>query len=315
MDNRQQVLSFIRLRGPTLPVHVSKHINTSILMASAVMSELVSRGELKISNLKVGGSPLYYIKGQEHQLQKFSDKLNAKDRQTYQLLSEKKILRDNELQPLQRVSLRQIKDFAIPLKVKIGDNTEIFWKWHMLSDSDAEALIKESLRAGRKLERELQQPAKQPEPEKVEEPIRQPIKSEPQEPSKPKPTQQKQREISKEQHKPAKRFVDTTSKDQFLKRVWNYFSKNRIEVLEQEVVRKGSEVDFVIRLPSAVGSLKYYCKAKSKQRSNDTDLAAALVQAQQKNLPVIYLTTGVLTKRAKEMLNKEFKAVVVKTID
>src|SRR4030042_4845042 len=101
MDIRQKVIDFIRVKGPSLPVHITKEINQNILMSSAILSEMVSKGDLKISNIKLGGSPLYYIKGQEYKLQNYIDRLNPKDRKTLELLREKKVLRDVKLQPIE----------------------------------------------------------------------------------------------------------------------------------------------------------------------------------------------------------------------
>ena len=36
--------------------------------------------------------------------------------------------------------------------------------------------------------------------------------------------------------------------------------------LNSFIIKKNSEIDFVLLLPSPVGNLKYYCKAKNKQR-------------------------------------------------
>lgn len=313
MDNRQKIISFIRMRGPSLPVHISKQINNNILISSAILSEMVSNGDLKISHIKVGGSPLYYMNGQEYKLQNFVDRLNPKDRKTIELLREKKVLRDTALQPIQRVSLRNIKDFAIPLKVKIGENTELFWKWYLLPSENAETEIKKVIG---ELKREPPKVSK-PEiklyekPEVTETPLPKP------KPAKPDAKPEKRVEV-KLQPKPIKEkkpkpFVDKTGVDEFLKEAISFFKKNRIDVLEHNVVRKKSEIDFVIKVPSTVGSLTYYCKAKSKKRSSDTDLASAMIQGQMKKLPVIYLMKGVLTKRATEMLHKEFKGMTIKT--
>ena len=67
-------------------------------------------------------------------------------------------------------------------------------------------------------------------------------------------------------------------------------------------------------MPTPVGKIEYYCKAKAKKKSNDGDLASAKLQGQSKNLPVIYLTTGEITKKAKEKLQSDFKGLVVKEL-
>ena len=71
--------------------------------------------------------------------------MNDKEKKAYDRLNENKILRDKEQEPVIRVALREIKDFALPLNVKYDNTTEIFWKWHMLNDQEAEQLIKSKL--------------------------------------------------------------------------------------------------------------------------------------------------------------------------
>ncbi len=41
-DQREEILKFIKYSGPVLPVQIAKHVNTNILFASAMLSELVS---------------------------------------------------------------------------------------------------------------------------------------------------------------------------------------------------------------------------------------------------------------------------------
>lgn len=339
MDFRQKILTFIRMRGPSLPVHITKEINQNILMSSAILSELVSKGDLKISNVKVGGSPLYYLPGQEGKLLNFVDRLNPKDRKALELLKGQKILRDSRLEPLQRVSLRQIKDFAIPLKVQISNNIELFWKWYLVSGQEAESIVKAMLGnnipkkdVAKQAEAKLV-PQKRTEPRKLglqsspDKPLRriltrpkirrlEPKKNETPKPEpKPKPIVKKpelKEVVEQEEISEPKQFIDRTGVDEFVKRIHRFFKKNRIDMLEQNIIRKGSEVDFIVTIPSTVGSLTYYCKAKSKKRNNDTDLASALVQGQMKKLPVLYLMAGELTKRAKEMVHKEFKGMTIK---
>jgi len=131
---KERIISFIRLRGPSLPVHISKETGLSILFASAFLSDLYSEKLIGISNLKVGSSPLYFIPGQEPQLENFSKYLKSKEKEAFLLLKEKKFLKDSELQPAVRVALREIKDFAIPFK----KNEEIYWRFFVISEEDFE---------------------------------------------------------------------------------------------------------------------------------------------------------------------------------
>ena len=128
MDKNQAILEIINRKGPVLPVQVSKEINDNVLMASARLSELLSLKKIKISSLKVGGSPLYYLPGQEEKLCSFANNLGSVERKAYDLLEQGTVLRDAAMEPAVRVALRQIKDFAVPLQVIYQEKTEIFWK-------------------------------------------------------------------------------------------------------------------------------------------------------------------------------------------
>ena len=145
MIDKSNVVELVKTKGPVLPVHIYKDIGTNILMTSAILSELVSNKEIKITNTKIGSSPLYYFPDQEYKLQSLYKHLNEKDRRAYDLLRNKKILREKLLSPIERVSLREIKDFAKPLNVSTKSGKEIFWKWFLLSNNDASRMITSTL--------------------------------------------------------------------------------------------------------------------------------------------------------------------------
>ena len=126
MGHQETIINFIRSKGPVLPAKVAKMLSTDLLLASAQLAELVDSKKLKISNTKVGSSPVYYIEGQEARLQGLYDELNEKDKRAYGLLKEKKVLKDDELDPLMRVAVRSIKDFAIPLQVTYNNQKLLF---------------------------------------------------------------------------------------------------------------------------------------------------------------------------------------------
>jgi len=355
-EKNEIILSLIKAKGPILPVEASKKIGDDIIIASAYLATLVSRSEVKVSHLKVGGSPLYFLPGQEAMLQEFSDRLSPPEKRAYTLLKEKKVLRDAELEPVQRVSLRAIKDFALPLNVKHEANIEIFWKWYLIPDAEAEPLIKrvfqvepdEPPAAKQQAVQAVQEKAPEqkseprPEPKKEAVPIPEPIvhlpkKAEAEEPKETKekkkrpaklrqevlPTEPAEKPASSSAAAPAlqsasssppeQKFGEPETKDRFFEEVKGYFASNSIMVLESAIVKKNSELDLVVSVPSAVGRLTYYCKAKNKKKSNEGDLASAYVQGQSRKLPTLYLSRGELVKKASEMLGREFRGIVVKT--
>ena len=297
METRDKILEIVKVKGPVLPVQISKEIGTNILMASAHLAELTASNRLKISTIKVGGSPLYYLQGQETMLQKFTANMNDKEKKAFDLLIQNKILRDSEQQPVIRVALREIKDFAIPLNVKHNDNAEIFWKWYLINNEEAEQLIKTKLEIQKPIEKRVEQEAIQKQEivqEKTEE----------------KPVQQ----IQKQSKEKVKKYKPRDKEDNFLKEISKFFEKNKISIISSEIVKKNSEMDFIVEIPSVVGNLQYYCKARNKKRISDSDLSNAYVKGQFKKLPILIISTGDLSAKAQEMLTKELNNITFKKI-
>jgi len=113
---KEKIIFTIKRRGPSLPVHIAKEIGLNMLFTSAFLSELFSEKKIRISNLKVGSSPVYFLSGQEPMLENFSQYLKSKEKDAFMILKERKFLKDNVQDPAIRVALRAIKDFAIPFK-------------------------------------------------------------------------------------------------------------------------------------------------------------------------------------------------------
>jgi len=133
-EKQKRILEILEIRGPSLPVQIAKQAAISPLFAGAYLSELANSGLIKISNMKVGSSPLYLLPGQESMLDKFTSYLNEKEREALSLLKEKSILKDSELQPAIRVALRSIKDFAIPKT----ENNEITWRYFIVEEQKSD---------------------------------------------------------------------------------------------------------------------------------------------------------------------------------
>lgn len=336
---RDDVINLVKSRGPILPSHVAKAINTNIIMASAYLSELVASKIIHISNTKVGGSPLYYAPGQEAQLLKFADNLNEKEKRALELLKENKILRDNVLTPLMRVALREIKDFAVPLQVNIKGAVETFWKWYLTPNSEIEGLIKKQLESPLAQHVQQEVPMHETKPQtQIQQEI--PFKQEPiakvpetqirppaeikKELPKEQPAQigkkailaskPEQNPLFQEEIKELKETKQKLKKDAFFDDLTIFFGKNNIKIIESLVVKKNSEIDFIVEIPSPVGNLMYYCKAKNKARVSDSDLSNAYVKGQSKKLPVLFLSSGDLSKKAVEMINSELKGLSFKKI-
>ncbi len=329
--DRDKVVSIVKLRGPLIPNELRKALgmgDTTLL--GAVLSELSSKGLVKVSRTKLGGSPFYYDPAKPESIERLSQHLGEKEQRAYHLLKEKRVLRDDRQEALVRVCLRNIKDFARMLTVNAPEGQVVYWKYYLLDDGEAERLIKRDLgmedaapRSAAAPPQETPQPAKSPEQARPSATAQQrsaqapaPVKeatassapagsrqAAPREEAAGAPAKESQETLEAEE-------ID----DPFYRQVKAYFDKHGIAIKERQLVRKRSELDLVIGLPTPVGTVDYYCKAKAKKRSNDGDLAAAKLQGHSRNLPTLYLTTGEITKKAKEKLQRDLKGVIVKEL-
>lgn len=347
IDYRQRALDYLRSHGPSVPVAVGKHLGTNSMLAGAVLSDLKEKGELRISRLKVGGSPLYYLQGQETDLLKFRNHLDAKEREVLTELEQRQVMRENACSPLQRVALRNSQDFAIPLDVTFKGGKETFWKWFAVPDADAEGIIRSMINPQSE-EAPAKKTATHPTQQQSlhhEAPMRPaPVQSTPtpsrvtQTPT-PKTTASPTTQttvaapaahVPTPQHAPATAPLpqsnlleeqqhlappQASASDDFLMSLHRFFAQNNIKIVSQQCVKKKAEYDFVLRLPSSVGELTYYCKAKSKRRISDMDISAAFVQGQLRKLPVLFLSPGELAKKAQELISHELHALTYKRVE
>jgi len=146
---KEQILSIVRREGPVLPVHISRKLGSDTYFAGAILSELVKSNAIRVSNAKIGGSPLYYINGQESKLDKLYPYLPGKEKEAYDLLRTRQVLQDKECDPPIRVALRIVKDFAYPSEV----NGVLYWRWYLTSEVEAKKLIEDDNKG--KLKKEI----------------------------------------------------------------------------------------------------------------------------------------------------------------
>lgn len=266
---KEQVLVFVKNNGPVIPINIKKELGSDTTLIGAMLSELAANGLVKVTAVKKGGSPFYYVAGQEEKIESLKEFLNEKDKKTCFLLKKEKILFDNDQSPLVRVSLRQIKDFAKSLEINFYGERKILWKYYSVPNSEVELLLKE--RFGKK------------------------------------------KNSLKKKSKPAQK-IKSKESAVFLEKIKNYLKSRNIEILSEEIIRTNSEIDFKVKIPTTLGSVEYYCKAKSKKTCNDGDISTAYVKGISINLPVLFITTGKATKKAKEMVGKEFKGLILKEV-
>ena len=311
VDQRDDIIKFIQNNGPVLPVQIAKHLNTSILFSSAMLSELVDRKILKISHAAVGGSPLYYLPGQETAMDnRLSNSLSGKEKEAYELIKSQKILIEKNLEPWQRIAVKSLKDFTRPINVLIENSQENFWKYHLLDDKEAELLISDYLESI-KPQKQLEQTMVKQEviQEKVQPQIQTKLET-------PKQEIEKNQDIKIEEEKftpeikiniPQTDFKKIEKPElkkkklsqpsgKFYSSILNYFNENKINIINNELIKKDKEFNLIVDIPSSLGDLRYFVKAKSKPSLNESDISMALGDGKIKNLPIVMFFSGKISR-------------------
>ena len=58
---KQKIFDFVKTNGPVLPTNTARAVNENVMIVSAFLSELADEKLIKISNAKIGTSPVYYL--------------------------------------------------------------------------------------------------------------------------------------------------------------------------------------------------------------------------------------------------------------
>ena len=288
---KEKIIQIIKRRGPSLPAHIAKETELSILFSSAFLSELFSERKIRISAMKVGSSPLYFLPGQEPFLENFAHHLKSKEKEAFLLIKEKKFLFDKEQIPAIRVALREIRDFAIPLKNSEG---ELVWRYFTVPKEEMPDFKKQEKEA----EKKEQVTTKIKEPEKII------VKSEKKEnvekkeelgifEETPKKTDKKGKP---EQKKKTKK--ESKTNDKFFDRIKEFLAEKSVEILDIESFSR-NEIILKVRENNQEKFLISY----NKKRLSDEDIIKANKKSLQNGLKYRILSFGEPLKKTQNLID------------
>lgn len=290
---KERIISLVKVNGPSLPVFIAREIGLSILFSSAFLSELFGDKELKMSYLRIGSSPLYFLSGQESMLENYSQYLKNKEREAYLVLKEKRFVKDKELEPAIRVALREIKDFAVPFK---KDN-EIFWRYFLINESEfyeqnviesREEIIEEPIIL--KDKEEVILPEKGAEIVETEEKI---IEL-------PKKEKKRQRQKKKIDNKKTK-----NENNKFFNKIKEFLSKKKVEILDIEEINIDK---IVFRVKEKE---EYLIIAYNKKKITEEDIINSYKKSKEIGLKYKILLLGEPVKKISNLIDaiKELKNI------
>lgn len=325
-ETYQKIIGSIQRRGPSLPIQIAKEMGMATLFISAFLAELVGNKRVRVSNLKMGGSPLYYLEGQEEKLENFYNYMHPKEGEAFLLLRKNKILKDSDQEPAIRVALRSIKDFSAPLSVE----NELYWRYLFLAELEARAMILAISKEKRIVEEktkvvetaqvlepvvEMQETIRE-EKITVHEPVqlKTEIKSVPQEEKK-----KSEKEITKQTFenplviKEKEKKIKIKPKSVFVLKAIGFLEKNNFSIIEEKEW-KAKEFTCVVAVDSQLGLMHFYTQAKDKKIISEDDLKYLLSESQKIPLPAFLLYTGDISKKAEAYLHTYSAILKVKKV-
>jgi hypothetical protein len=281
---KDSIIEFLKNNGPNLPIPIARNIKIDSLFTSAFLSELLSQKKIKITNMKVGGSPIYYTEGTEQQLEKYAGEyLKSKEKDAFFLLQQKKFLIDSEQEPAIRIALRSIRDFAIPLEKE----NKLIWKYYI---TEEESQIKEKPIEHQPIE---EQPKHNFPQSMVSEVQKELEKNEEKIQSKTQNIEEKQ--ISK---KPIKKKLSTKPKvqdkknERFFNTIKETLAKKQIEIIDIIGFSKG---DLTLKIKEK--EKEKILVAYNKKRLTELDITNAYKKAKEHDMGYIIFTLGEPAKK------------------
>ncbi|MBI2043600.1 hypothetical protein HYT25_04385 [Candidatus Pacearchaeota archaeon] len=291
LEIKEKILSIFKARGPSLPVHIAKETDLSILFASAFLSELIAEKKMKYSIMKIGSSPLYFLPGQENMLENFSEHLKGREKEAFNLIKEKKFLKDSDTEPAIRVALREIKDFAIPFRI----DDEVYWRYLTAEESEfIETKFKETGKP--KMFHKVQVVEKQQKPVEAKEEMQKELFEEKEEKKQAKP---KAKKI------PSKR-KKSRENEKFLEMVKEFLAKSSIEIISIEGFKKDELI-----LKVKINGDEQLLAAYNKKKISEKDIIKAAKKAAEQNLKYSILSLGELPKKISDLIEalKDIKEI------
>ena len=328
---KESIRKYLLEKGPELPVHIAKHLSMNSIFASAFLSEMASEGMIKISDMKVGGSPVYYEPSTKAFLERYINSLGGKEKEACLLLKEKGILQDDSQTPAIRVALRGLKDFAFPFK----NDDKSFWRYFLVSEDEVRTRLEKE-----KPKVQISLVEKKPEEKQIEQKIEQKAEKIIENEDKKnkeleninEELEKKRKELekiteeieskSKESNQPKKPQVEKISKklkpirkekpidETFLNEVKQALEKKHIEIIKIESFDKKQVIAKI-----KINTQEKLLIALNKKKLEDEEIIKASKLASLHSMPYFIMLKGEASKKTKEAIEAYKRLVSIERID
>jgi hypothetical protein len=279
-EKKDKIISFLKENGPSLPVRIAKAIEMEPMFASAITSELIGSKQVKTSHLRIGSSPLYFLPGEEQKLEEYTENLKSAEKEAYLKLKKNKIIIDEDEDPVTRVALRNIKDFAI----SSGTPEKTTWKYAFISEEKIEEELpskddpikeKETLEVPKLEIKEIVEDKTEPK-EKIVEII----------------TQRKEIVLTENEPKKIESIFNTTEEEkeepEFLIEIKKFLEDKNLKFIE-EIRTEKKEVMAIVSINSQLDNINFLLIAKNKKTITKNEVDASIQIATKNKMPCLLI--------------------------
>jgi len=289
---QQTVLAHVTQHSPIVGAKIASDLGSDSFLVGAYLSELIDSKQLFLTRSTAAGAPLYYVLSQHADIVVLREKLKEKDRRTFDLLQGEGVLREDDLDPLTRVSLKNLPDFAQSLNIKLGTETVTFWKWFLLSNDDVIGILQKKYIAKNETPKSNSNTPAQSE-------------------SSVQATKKVVQTAISEAVPELNGLIEQLSHCRNTGEIISQIEQANIRISSSIDIKKNKESDCIIHIPTAFGVQKYFVKILFKKKITDTDLSSLFMQGSLKHMPICLITDGVLTKKAEILHNGDLDSVLV----
>jgi len=140
-DYKQQILDFIKKKGPSTPNDITRGTGMNSLIVSAMLSDANERKQLGKSFMRIGSSHLYFTVDQKDKARaRLFNSMDDSQKSFLKDLESRKVILDSEID---EESITQYCDFLNGFT--LGENKA--WHWFELDGQNALKLVEVKMRA------------------------------------------------------------------------------------------------------------------------------------------------------------------------
>jgi len=297
---RDDVFKIVQEHGPVVANKIATLLGSDSFLVGAYLSELSENKQILLTRSSGVGTSFYYVTSQVEKLVSLRDRLKEQDRRTFDLINEEKVLRDSDLEPLTRVSIAKLSDFAKEVNIRMGDETVLFWKWYMLNNDEVVGILqKRYTQKEEPVQKEstTQTPSSEgtqndESSETVTEPVSTPIES-----------------SQADSYGQSIKYGLVGKKT--AQEIITVLEAAGIKVTKSVDIKKTTESDCICTIPTALGNQSYFVKIMLKAKISDSELQAIYLQGILKQKPVCLITNGTLTKKAEVLHDGDLRSLLV----